>query len=291
MALIVNGENIGDDILEEEFDAIKDHYQRLGEVVCCDRDVEFRGFARENVLNRTLLRQESERRHGPPTDAEIDEMLDRLKAEHGGEEEFYKNTGYRASDNGRIRQRIGMSIAVDKVLEAEVGPDTDPTEEDLRGFYQENIAQYLTEEEVHVLQIMKEPKSHPDAKRCYKELREARERLLDGADFLETSAAVSDKADEATDLGWMKMGEAMPEIETIVFSLRTGEISPIVATHFGFHLFKVAGRKDPEPLPFEPMRDQIHQQYLTKRRETAINGVVEKLLATSTVEEIAGEEH
>ena len=286
MAFIVNGETVGDDLLEEEFDAIKEHYVNLGEVVCCDRDDEFRGYARENVLNRTLLMQESKARFGEPTDAEIDEMVGRLKAEHGGDEQFYQNTGYRASDDGRIRRRVAMSIAVDKVLEIEVGETPDPTEDDLKAFYQENLKDYLTEEEVRVSQIFKEPKSHPDAKRCYRELREARDRLLAGADFLEVAREVSDKSEEEVDLGFFKMGETMPEIEAITFSMNTGEISPIVATHFGFHLFKVTDRKAPEPLPFDDLRDQIRQQYLTRHRESAINGLIDRLLSKSAVEEL-----
>jgi hypothetical protein len=286
MAFIVNGETVGDDLLEEEFDAIKEHYVNLGEVVCCDRDDEFRGYARENVLNRTLLMQESKARFGEPTDAEIDEMVGRLKAEHGGDEQFYQNTGYRASDDGRIRRRVAMSIAVDKVLEIEVGETPDPTEDDLKAFYQENLKDYLTEEEVRVSQIFKEPKSHPDAKRCYRELREARDRLLAGADFLEVAREVSDKSEEEVDLGFFKMGETMPEIEAITFSMNTGEISPIVATHFGFHLFKVTDRKAPEPLPFDDLRDQIRQQYLTRHREAAINGLIDRLLSKSAVEEL-----
>lgn len=291
MALIVNGESIGDDVLEEEFDAIKEHYINLGEVVCCDRDTEFRGYARENVLNRTLLVQESRVRYGEPSEEEIAEMIERLKADHGGEEQFFQNTGYREKDLDRIRKRVAMSIAVDKVLEQELGPDPDPTEEDLRGFYEENIKDYLTEEQVRVAQIFKEPKSHPDAKRCYRELREARERLLDGADFFAVAREVSDKGEDETDLGFFKMGETMPEIESITFSLRTGEISPIVATHFGFRLFQVTDRKEPEPVPFETLRDQLQQQYVTRRRETGINRLIDQLLAKATIEETEPEEH
>lgn len=286
MALIVNGEHIGDDVLEEEFDAIKEHYINLGEVVCCDRDAEFRGFARENVLNRILLTQESKTRFGEPTEAEIDEMVERLKAEHGGEEPFYQNTGYRPSDEARIRKRVAMSIAVDKVLEAELGEEPDPDEDDLRRFYEEHLQDYLTEERIRVAQIFKEPKSHPDAKRCYRELRRARERLLEGADFTEVAREVSDKGEDEIDLGFFKMGETMPEIESITFSMRTGEISPIVATHFGFHLFQVTEREEPQPIPFDTIRDQIRQQYLTRRREEGINALIDRLLAHSTVEEL-----
>ena len=34
MAFIINGAHIGDDVIEDEFESLKEHYQRHGEVVC-----------------------------------------------------------------------------------------------------------------------------------------------------------------------------------------------------------------------------------------------------------------
>lgn len=286
MAFIINGEQVGDDVLEEEFDAIKDHYMSLGEVVCCDRDEEFMGLARDNVINRILLTQEATKRFGAPTDEEIDAMVEQLKADHGGEKEFYDNTGFNPGDMPRIREKVAATIGVDRLLEAEVGPDPEPSEDELRAHYEKTIERYLTEEEVRVSQVFKEPNSHEDAKRCYQELRDAREKLLDGADFVETAKVVGDKPAEEIDLGFLKMGETMPEIESIVFSLRKDEISPVVATHFGFHLFQTTDRKAAEPIPFEQVAPQVRESFLTEHRESAINGLIGQLKDAGSIEEV-----
>ena len=47
MSLKINQERISDEMLYEEFEAIKTHYQNLGEVVCCDRDDEFNEIAKK----------------------------------------------------------------------------------------------------------------------------------------------------------------------------------------------------------------------------------------------------
>lgn len=286
MAFIINGEQVGDDVLEEEFDAIKDHYMSLGEVVCCDRDEEFMGLARDNVINRILLTQEATKRFGAPTDEEIDSMVEQLKADHGGEKEFYDNTGFNPGDMPRIREKVAATIGVDRLLEAEVGPDPEPSEDELRAHYEKTIERYLTEEKVRVSQVFKEPNSHEDAKRCYQELRDAREKLLDGADFVETAKVVGDKPAEEIDLGFLKMGETMPEIESIVFSLRKDEISPVVATHFGFHLFQTTDRKAAEPIPFEQVAQQVRESFLTEHRESAINGLIGQLKDAGSIEEV-----
>ncbi len=287
MAFIINGETVGDEVFEEEFEAIKDHYMSLGEVVCCDRDEEFSSYARENIINRTLLTQEATKRFGAPTDEEIAAMVDRLKEEHGGEKAFYDNTGFNPGDEPRIREKVAATIGVDRLLEAEIGPDPDPTEDELRAHHEATIERYLTEEEVRVSQIFKEPKSHDDAKHHYQILRAARERLLDGADFMELAGEIGDKPVEEVDLGFLKMGETMPEIESIVFSLRVGEVSPVVATHFGFHLFQTTERKAAAPIPFEEVAPRVREHFLTGHRESAINALISRLKEQSSIEEVA----
>ncbi|NNE92607.1 MAG: hypothetical protein HKN23_13250, partial [Verrucomicrobiales bacterium] len=153
MAILINGEKISDELIEEEFDSIKDYYINLGEVVCCDRDVEFQQRARENIINRTLLEQASIEKNGETSDGEVDAMLEKLKSEHGGEDEFYQNTGFNRGDEFQIRRKIRSTITVDKILEEHIGEDPDPTEENLRAFYEENIDNYMSEEEVRVSQI------------------------------------------------------------------------------------------------------------------------------------------
>lgn len=286
MGFIINGEAIDDELIEEEFDAIKQHYQNLGEVVCCDRDQEFLGYAKDNVLNRTLLQQASVKKFGESGDAEIDAMVARLKEQHGGDEAFYENTGYTPQDEFKIRRKISATISVDKVVEDAVGEEPEPSEEDLRAFYDEHIDRYLSAEEVSAAHIFKEPKSQEDADAAFAELRKARQRLLDGEDFDTVALEVSDKkeADEIN-LGFFKRGDLLHEIEILTFSMNDEEISPVIATHFGLHLLKKTGHKEPAPTPFEELREQIAESFVTERREGRIDACIEKLKAEAEIEE------
>src|ERR1041384_8085208 len=94
MPLVINGETIDDALLEQEFAAIKAHFESLGNVSCCERDGEFRGYARDNIVARVLLAQEPERTAEPLPDAEIDTAIAQLKASHGGEDKFAAATGF-----------------------------------------------------------------------------------------------------------------------------------------------------------------------------------------------------
>lgn len=288
MAYIINGEQIDDETIEREFESIKEHYQSLGEVVCCDRDDEFWQYARENVINRTLLEQESVARFGEVDDEAVEARFAELKAEHGGEKEFYENTGFNPGDESMIREKLKSSMTVDRLLDAELGDSGEPTDEELEAFYRENIDRYMSQEEVRVSQIFIEPSSHEAAREAFLALRSLRQELIDGKDFDEAAREHGSDEERDIDLGFMKQGETMPEVESITFSMNIGEISPVVATHYGFHLFKVTDRKDPQPTPRKEIED-LKERLALETRTRQTQELIEALKEKGTVEEIAGE--
>ena len=87
----------------------------------------------------------------------------------------------------------------------------------------------------------------------------------------------------------MKQGETMPEVEAITFSMRVGEISPVVATHYGFHLFKVTDHREPKPIPLEEL-DGVDEQIALEKRNEAVENVITGLKEEGSVEEVASEE-
>jgi hypothetical protein len=285
MAFIINGEKIDDEVFEDEFESLKEHYQRLGQVVCCDRDAELRGYARDNVVNRVLLEQESLKRFGPVEDAAVEARFEELKDEHGGERNFYDNTGFNPGDRRVILAKLRSSLLVDRLIEAEVDLPESAAEEELEEYYQANLERFLSEEEVRVSQLFIEPRTHEAAREAYFALREVRREILAGKDFDEAAREHGSDEERDIDLGFMKQGATMPEVEAIVFSMEVGEVSPIVATHYGFHLFKVTERKDRAPIPRAELPD-FERNYLGERRAMGIADLIDRLKATATIEEV-----
>lgn len=285
MAFIINGKHIGNEVFEDEFESIKEHYQSLGEVVCCDRDAEFREYAKDNVINRILLEEESVKRFGDIPDPEVEARFEALKSEHGDEQTFYENTGFNPGDRRIILEKLKSSMIVDRLFEAELNLTNDPADEALEAYYQANLSRYMSGEEVRVSQIFIEPSSHEAAREAFVALRDLRRELFAGKDFELAAREHGSSEDREIDLGFMKQGETMPEVEAITFSMEVGEISPIVATHYGFHLFKVTDRKDSAPVPRAEIPG-LRDQYLQEMRTLAIESLINRLKAASDIQEV-----
>ncbi len=289
MALIINEESISDEMLYEEFEAIKTHYQNLGEVVCCDRDEEFNELARENVTSRTLLNQESLARFGEVSDEDVASKLAELKEQHGGDEQFYENTGLEAGNDEEIQKKVAMSISVDRLVDAEIGEDPEPDEEELKKFHESNIENYMSPEEVRASHMFVEPQDEEAVKKAFVDLKAAREKVLDGADFDETAEQFLQKDEDKADLGFFKRGDLLNELEVIAFSMRDGETSPVINTHFGYHVLHRTGGKPSEPLPLEEIKDTVVEQFLAERRERLMIELIDGLKAKGKIEEVAAE--
>lgn len=302
MTLIVNGERVREELLSEELSRIRGYFQSQGEASCCERDDEFRGYANDNVIARVLLEQEAARSTPPPTEGEIADALRNLEEEHGGREKLCEAYGLDPDDPDRIRRETEANLRIRRVLDRECAADGEPREEELRAFHESHLDLYMEPERVRASHVLKGPSR--DRRKIHDELRQVREQLLEGADFDELARAHSEKYDpegkpasddpaaprgDGIDLGLFARGELPEEFEIVAFSMREGEVSPVFATPFGFHLLKVTGRRPATPKPFETVREAVLADFLQDRRQNRIARFVEGLRSKATIEQTPDE--
>ncbi|MEX2671770.1 MAG: peptidyl-prolyl cis-trans isomerase [Phycisphaeraceae bacterium] len=304
MAMIINGQNVDTALVDQEFSNVKSYFESMSNVQCCERDDEFRGYARDNVVARVLLTQEAQKAIEPSSDAEIDAELARMKEEQGGEVQFYATMGIGPDDEAMLRPDIDVNLRIQKLMAKAAEPLPEPSDEQLRAFYEEHLEQFMSEEQVHALHMLKNPRRGEERAGAYDELRQARKEALAGADFAELAKRYSqkyiewEKADAETrermgdpiDLGHFARGQMMEEFEAVAFSLEDGEVGPVFLTHFGYHLVKVLERKPAVPKPFDEVRDDVATLHLETHRQQAVQRFVEKLKESAKIEYTEGED-
>src|SRR5258706_13932730 len=199
MPLLVNGRPVNDDALYAEFSSIKSYFESLGNVSCCERDEEFRGYARENMIARMLLSEEAARRHAPPAESEIDAAVEAMKQEQG-EFQFAAMVATSAEQLDGVRREIASNLRVQRLLESIWADLKEPSEADLREYYEAHLPAFMSPEQLRASHISKNPGRGETREPVYQELREVRHKLLAGADFDELARTHSDKGKEQIDL-------------------------------------------------------------------------------------------
>ena len=72
--------------------------------------------------------------------------------------------------------------------------------------------------------------------------------------------------------------------EEAAFNLKTGELSKIVETQFGYHLIKVVDRKEARTVPLEEVKDKISAHLKNVKERQAFITYLEKLREGASIE-------
>ena len=290
MSLIINGQRIHDDLLGAEFAGIKSYHERMGNVSCCERDEEFRGYARQNIIARVLLTQEALRTTPMACADDVEKAFGKIKEEHGGEKRFYVNIGATHDQADQIRNDIAINLRVEKMIDRLCAGEPEATDQELRDFYQQHLSAFMSPEEIRASHISKSPPRAEQRDEVYKQFREIRKQLLDGADFDELARQHSDRGQDLIDLGFFSRGQLPEEFELVAFSMNVSEISPVFASGVGYHIVKVTGHKPPAAKPFDEVKNEVRQLLLQQRRQEKMRELVAKLQATAKIEQVTEEE-
>jgi hypothetical protein len=286
MALIIDGEEIDDEIIESEFRQIKGHFERTLQVACCERDPEFRATAKDNIIARVLLNHEAKKRYPTIEEDAITQRLDKLIEEAGGEQQFFLRIGMPLKGNEEvIRDNVSNGVRLDLLLSTIYGEETEPTEEQLQEFYEKTIDQFQSDELIHVIHITKGMDGAKSRQEVYDKMRALRARVHAGADFEKLAEEERGNEQQQIDLGWFKRGEYMEEFETIAFSMQEGEVSPVFTTQLGYHLCKLMERKPASAVPLSDIREKVATTWREQKRDSKFNTFLDELKRTAAIQD------
>jgi peptidyl-prolyl cis-trans isomerase C len=78
------------------------------------------------------------------------------------------------------------------------------------------------------------------------------------------------------DMGWLKEGNAVKEIERGIKNLKDNEVSKIIKTDKGWHLVVIVNRKPSERKDYAAIKDRVRQKFIAEKMTAYIQQVVAK---------------
>ncbi|MAG13332.1 MAG: hypothetical protein CMN78_01920 [Spirochaetales bacterium] len=275
MELVINGEKIDKSLVDQEKNLSKSREPGLSEKKAFER-------ARDRIVRQTLLKQDAAAGISDVTSADVDQEFNKLMADHGGAKFFYRRYNLTKKDDPMIRRDLETQLRTERLIMKITGKITNPTEDELRANYDADPFKYSDEEMVKASHIVLQPDPKaPDEP--FRQLVEARKEILGGVEFAVAANKYSSCNDQGGDLGFFPRGKMVEEFETVVFSMESGEVSPVFKTQFGYHLAKVFDRKPKRQLSFEEARKAIFQSVFEEKREAEIQAWVKKKKAKANI--------
>jgi peptidyl-prolyl cis-trans isomerase D len=134
---------------------------------------------------------------------------------------------------------------------------------DVEEYYDSHIEDFSMPEELrmrHILLLLPPGSDESVRTEKRKTLEGLLGRIRAGEDFAELAKAYSEDASSRQaggDLGYVKRGKLVPEVEGVAFGLKPGEVSDIVSSSYGLHLIKVEDYRASKVEPLEDVQEKI----------------------------------
>lgn len=230
----------------------------------------------EGLIDRAIVLQRAKEAGLQVGEAEVQRATDALAddARKGGA--AWNEQLARAGQNPeQLSDELREQILAAKYVAGLTGKER-ATPAETRAWFDAHRALFEEAEQVHCLQIVVRT---PD------EAKSVLDQLRAGAPFDKLARQTSTSPDgrDGGDVGWFQKG-AMPKVfDDACFSLGVGKLSGVVASPYGFHVFKVLGRRPGRERGFKDVQAEAEQRATAEKRAQKERELMAQLRAAADV--------
>jgi foldase protein PrsA len=184
------------------------------------------------------------------TEDEVAERLSEVKAQYKSEENFKKQLKEAGVSLSDVKDNIKKNLLVKRLGEKLTG-DIKIDEKELKEYFENNKKQFVQAEKINASHILVKDKEKAN---------NIKAKLDSGSDFAKLAAEYSTgpSAKKGGELGYFSKGQMVPEFEKVAFDLKVGEISDPVKTQYGYHIVKIADKKEASEPKFAEIKGKIY---------------------------------
>jgi len=279
---VVNGAPIEKDEFDGEVFLIQKTVLGLGKPLSCEQVSSIRREVLESMIRRELLYQAARKSGIKPDENAINKDINSLKQQFSDETEYKNELSKRGINEEVLRARMIRNSLVQKYVSKEFTDKVDVTDKEIQDYYQKNIDLFKQPFQIRVshISIQSDPKDGDSRK---KELRGKAEKILknlkDDKDFADLAREYSDgpTKNKGGDLGYLRKGQLEKQFESKVLALKKGEITDIIETEYGFHIFKVTDIKPETILAYENVKEKVKKFLVDEKTKQEADKYARKL--------------
>jgi parvulin-like peptidyl-prolyl isomerase len=212
----------------------------------------------DQVIERKILVQEARRLGIKVSLEELNQAISEIKKDYPGEG-FGEKLGLKGITLEEWKSRLEEKLLAEKMIRHALYYRGKIDEKEALQYYENHLSKFQISEKVRARQIVVTTEE---------EAIQLLNRLKKGENFekLAMKKSLGPEKVEGGDLGYFSKGERPAEFEQ-VFSLEVGEISGVIRSPYGYHIFKLDEKIAPRQVPFEEAKSGILQELRQKKGE------------------------
>lgn len=238
---------------------------------------------KDHLINAKLAISLAKKENVQIDEEELSSRIETIRSYYGTEQEFLVALRARGTNRSEFEKEIREQMLAQQLVQEKVSSKIVVTPGEIRELYEKNKDQMVAPLQVKVRTIMLSRTGERGDESSKREMAKILEEARKTKDF----AALAEKrsegpyAGEGGDMGYILPGQTVDEIDSVVFSLQQNEVSEIVETPIGYHIFYAEDIREPRTLEFAEVNDFLREQlfmhkfqeelvkYLQENREKA----------------------
>ncbi len=225
-------------------------------------DEELLSFKRsllEDMIERQLVLDAAREAGIVVLPEQIDSEILKLQAEYHGSG-FSEVLAESQLSQQELRERTRVRLTMERYFVEDVFRRLAVTDKEIDAYFKGHADEFAQPEQLRVAQIV--VKTADEARRVQAELRKGM-----GFDEAARRYSLSPDGKVGGDLGWFRKGVLPPVFDQACAQLQVGRTSDVVASDYGFHLFKLLDRKQASVRTVNQARADVERVVLRLKRE------------------------
>lgn len=221
--------------------------------------------------------------------AAVEAAIESQREAAGGADAFAARLQQAGLTVAEFRQIETGRLAVQRFVDSAVLPGIEVSEAEMKAYYDGHPDEFKHNSQIRIRQVLVNLGSGAgDEQRhaAQAKAEAALARLRAGESFESVAAEVSDdpSKDRGGEVGWIHEGMLLPGLDAVVFGLGDGELSPVVESPNGFHIFRVDQRRGPGTYGFEETKPILRRMLRQRGVGAALAKLVAQRLTSATIE-------
>jgi parvulin-like peptidyl-prolyl isomerase len=283
--LRVNGDEITDNDLRLAEQAIK--VQLHGRQMSEETIVR---LAVDRLIGRAIILQAAREAKIAVDPKDVTTAVDEQRQRRGGAEAFAKALSEAGVTEAEFAQMEREGMITQKYLETDVYNKTGVSDQEVRSYYDAHPDDFKHPEQVKlrmILIMVKEgaDKTEEDAAKARAEA--ALKRVTGGEDFAKVAGEVSEDPRskvQGGEIGWVHKGMLLPELESAVWPLKAGEVSAVLHSKYGYHIFKVDERRPEGTSSLDEVKDGLTRYLRNQKLNDSVRLLIMSRRAKAKIE-------